>query len=121
KAEIPNPQGKILPGALVHAQAALGEDQDALVIPQQALLRGKADATVYVVDDNSRIADVRVTLAQTYQGLTVIAQGSEEEQRDVVDDPHFVRPGMIVKVEETAAKRAVEALADRPTGEQKAP
>ena len=55
RADIPNPDGAILPGQYIKGTAVIGEYVDAIVVPEQAVLEGQEGPRVYVVDAASKV------------------------------------------------------------------
>jgi membrane fusion protein, multidrug efflux system len=104
KAQVANPQEVILPGELVQTSATIGQYQDAVVFPEQAVLRGPSGASVYVVDQQSHIVALPVKPVDTYQGLSVITAGFEADQSVVVEGTELVQPGMSVIMTERSIK-----------------
>ena len=100
RAEVPNPDGAILPGQYIKATLVIGEYVDAIVVPEQAVLEGQEGTRVYVVDASNKVQVVKVSPVDDYQGLRVLESGLEAGQRVIVDGIQLVRPGQTVEAKE---------------------
>jgi multidrug efflux pump subunit AcrA (membrane-fusion protein) len=96
RAEVPNPDGSILPGQYITATATIGE-YNAVVVPEQAVLEGQEGPRVYVVDAANKAEVARVKPVDDYQGLRVLESGIEAGQRVIVEGIQLVKPGQIVE------------------------
>ncbi len=93
RAEFPNPNGDLLPGMYVRVRVAQAVRQDAITVPQRAVLRTQdGKAHVYVVEAND-IAKVRdVELGQALGQEWVVEKGLNNGDRVVVDGVQKVQP-----------------------------
>ncbi len=66
--EIPNAQGRLKPGMFVRAQVILAAADDAVIVPQEALVQRDGKDVVFVVNPDGEKPTVRMTPVQT--GLT---------------------------------------------------
>ena len=101
RAELPNPDGDLLPGLYVRVLIEQGVDQNALVVPQQSLLRDAGgNAQVYVVkDDNTvelRTVEVERALGTNY----LVSDGLGIGDKVVVEGFQKIGPGAPVNPEE---------------------
>jgi multidrug efflux system membrane fusion protein len=98
KAEFPNKDGLLFPNQFVNVRVQLGQDVDALVIPQAAVQRGAQGTYVYVVNPES-IVNLRVVALGTADGERVsIRNGLKEGERVVVDGADRLREGAKVEL-----------------------
>jgi membrane fusion protein (multidrug efflux system) len=95
RAEVPNPDGSILPGQYIIGTVIIGE-YDAVVVPEQAVLEGQEGARVYVVDAANKVQAAKVKPVDDYQGLRVLESGLEAGQRVIVEGIQLVKPGQVV-------------------------
>ena len=121
KAEVPNPEESILPGAYVQARAKIGEYADAIVVPEKAVMEGQTGSTVYIVDAESRIAVANVKAVDTYLGLRVLESGLESGQQVVIEGFQLVRPGMLVTAKETTLELPADPNDDAKNTSEKTP
>ena len=97
RAEVPNPDGSILPGQYIRATMTIGEYVDAVVVPEQAVLEGQEGPRVFVVDAANKVQVAKVNPVDDYQGLRVLESGLEAGQKVIVEGIQLVRPGQEVK------------------------
>lgn len=97
QAEVANAAKTILPGEYVKANAKVGEVQNAIVVPEQAVVETQAGPTVYTVDKQGKVKVVPVRATFVHQGLRVLESGLEPGQPVVVEGLALVRSGMTVK------------------------
>ena len=95
----PTPTKSLLPGEYVKADVKVGEAQDAVVVPEQAVIETEAGPAVYIVDGQGKVAIVPVRATFTYEGLRVLESGLEPGQPVIVEGLQLVRPGLTVKTE----------------------
>ena len=67
--------GALVPGQYVPVRVILGEQPDALLVPQAALMQTQAGDQVLVVDQDGKVASRAVEVGSAYQGQWVITNG----------------------------------------------
>ena len=98
RAEFPNPDRLLLPGMYVRAQLGQAVKEQAITVPQQAVIRTQEGASVMLVDDNGKVA-VRPIKADTAQGDTwIVSDGLKSGDRVIVEGLQKVKPGATVRV-----------------------
>lgn len=97
KGTVPNPERSLLPGEYVKISLTVGLLENAVVVPEQAVMEGQAGQTVYVFNDDGTVSLTRVTAAETYKGLRVISAGLKPGARVLVEGIQLVRPGQKAK------------------------
>jgi membrane fusion protein (multidrug efflux system) len=112
KARVPNPDATLLPGEYVKLETTIGALQDAVVVPEQAVIATQAGMVVYALDREGKVAMQKVEATQTYEGLRVIAAGLEPGRAVIVEGLQLARPGLPVKAE--PAHLAAPARAEGP-------
>jgi membrane fusion protein, multidrug efflux system len=105
RAEIPNPDGAVLPGQYIKATVTIGKYVDAVVVPEQAVLEGQEGPRVFVVDAANKVQVVKVDPVDDYQGLRVLESGLEAGQKVIVEGIQLVRPGQEVKPDEVSLEQ----------------
>src|SRR5690606_466148 len=99
-----NPKLTLLPGMFVRALITFGEDQNALLIPQQAVQRDASlGAQIFVVNDKDEIEVRPVTTGRVVDNQYLVLEGVEPGDRVVVEGHDKVRTG--TKVVPTPWKR----------------
>lgn len=98
KAQFPNDDERLWPGAFVDVVLILETQPDALVVPSSAVLAGQEGAYVFTVQESGAVEQTPVTVDRTMEELTVIARGLREGQTVVTDGQLRLTPGRKVKV-----------------------
>ena len=73
KARFPNRDGALWPGEFVNITLVLGVQQDAVVVPSQAVMQGQQGTYVFVVNNDGTASTQPVTVQRTLDSLTVLA------------------------------------------------
>ncbi len=97
RAIFPNPQLDLLPGMYVRAQLNEGLDEEAILVPQKAVMRdAKGQATAYVVTEQNTVELRNLKTGRTHDASWVVTEGLKPGDRLVVDGLQRIRPGMPV-------------------------
>lgn len=97
RAEVSNPQRTLMPGQFVRVRVLGATRPDAVLVPQKAVLQGKAGAFVYVVNAANQ-AEVRPVETGSWHGEDwVIFSGLKEGEQVIVDGVNKIRPGTPVE------------------------
>ncbi|MFD2250349.1 efflux RND transporter periplasmic adaptor subunit [Pseudochelatococcus lubricantis] len=94
RAEFPNPKGDLLPGLYVRVRAEQAVRQDAIVIPQRAVIRtpdGKAQVYVVTDDATAQVRDVELGLSVGNEWI--VEHGLKSGERVIVDGVQKAQPG----------------------------
>jgi membrane fusion protein (multidrug efflux system) len=106
----PNPDGILLPGMFVRAVVKEGVNDQAILIPQQAVSRDpKGNPFTLIVDQEETIQKRPLTLDRSIDDKWLISSGLAAGDRVVVDGMQKVRPGASVKVVPFDAARKADA------------
>nr|WP_240931543.1 efflux RND transporter periplasmic adaptor subunit [Azotobacter chroococcum] len=98
RAVFPNPERKLLPGMFVHAQLKEGVQQNAILVPQQAVIRDvRGVATAWVVKPDNRVELRELETLRTVGNAWLIGGGLASGERIVVEGTQRVRGGATVK------------------------
>jgi membrane fusion protein (multidrug efflux system) len=96
RAQLPNPDGVLIPGGIVGVGVERGAPRSALVVPQSAVLLDQSGRYVMVVGDDKKVEQRRVTTG-TEQGRDVeVTDGLKQGELIIVEGLQKVRPGQIV-------------------------
>jgi RND family efflux transporter MFP subunit len=106
RAVIPNPDGLLLPGRHARVEVDLGEQPDALLVPQRALVQNQGGFLVYVVDDAGKVQERQVEAGPAVGALRLVESGVRAGERVVVDGVQQVRTGSVVKTRPAATPGA---------------
>ncbi|NDV90417.1 efflux RND transporter periplasmic adaptor subunit [Alteromonas sp. 345S023] len=100
RAEMPNPEGLLMPGLFVKGHVITGKE-NALLVPQRATMRqSDGSLSVYVVNNNDEVEARRLTVSTTYEDQYVVTQGVSEGDRIIVTGYQKVKPGSKVNASE---------------------
>jgi membrane fusion protein, multidrug efflux system len=92
RAEVPNPEGDLLPGLFVKVRVDQARSDNAMLLPQQAVTRGAAGDTVLVVGADQQVAQRPVQLGGTRGNQWVVLGGLKAGEQVVVDGFQKIRP-----------------------------
>lgn len=96
----------LLPGMFVRVRFQIGNEVDAILIPQQAIGRDQVGAYVYVVDSSNRAERRNVTLGTRDEDMVAVTSGLAAGDSIVVSGLQRVRPGAEVDPQQSTAKPA---------------
>jgi len=95
----PNPEGFLLPGMFVRAVIIEGINEQAILIPQQGVLRNpKGEAYVLIVDNESKVQQRILTLDRAVSDKWLVSSGLNSGDQVIVEGIQKVRPGSSVRV-----------------------
>jgi membrane fusion protein, multidrug efflux system len=97
RAEVPNPDGLLLPGMYVRVRVEQARYDNAMLIPQQALQRSGQGESVMVVDDNGAVTPRPVKVGSASGNKWIITEGLKAGEMVMVDGFQKLRPGATVK------------------------
>ena len=97
RAKFPNPDRALMPGTFVRARLQQAVDEQAIAVPQQAVMRTNEGAVVMVVGAEDKVEARSVTTASAIGDKWVIATGLKAGDRVIVEGLQKIRPGMPVK------------------------
>lgn len=97
RAEVPNPQGTLLPGLFVRVRLEQVQASNAITLPQQAVTRSPQGDTVMVVSADGKVAPRPVQVGGQQRGQWVILGGLQAGEQVMVDGFQKLRPGAAVK------------------------
>ena len=97
RAELPNPDGVLLPGMYVRVRIEQAQAEDAIQLPQQAVARSASGDSVMVVGADGKVAPRAVKVGAAKNGQWVVLEGLKAGEQVVVDGFQKMRPGAPVK------------------------
>jgi len=103
RAKFPNPKYELLPGMFVRVRFDEASTDDAIKLPQRAVLSGPQGQYVMVVDAQGKVAPRPVTTGSMAGGDFIIASGLKGGEQVIVDGLQKARPGSPVKAIPVAA------------------
>jgi RND family efflux transporter MFP subunit len=96
KAVFDNKDLKLWPGAYVNVELSVQTIKSAIVVPQDAIIIGARDKSLYVIDKEGKAALRTVQVLQS-SGNDAVVSGVEAGVRVVLDGKQNLRPGTPVK------------------------
>ena len=103
EAILPNADGRLRPGLFVDVEVILGRRQDAVTVPEAALLRRGAASFVYVIGQDGRAVRRDVETGEKRWGRIELRSGVEAGERVVTAGLQRIGDGVRVRVVEHAA------------------
>jgi membrane fusion protein (multidrug efflux system) len=97
RAEFPNPQHTLLPGQFVRVRFLGLKRNDAILVPQRAVLQGLNGPFVYVLTDRNKVS-ARPVSAAAWQGTQwIIDDGLRPDDKVIVDGVQKIQPDAPVR------------------------
>jgi len=104
---VPNPDGALLPGMFVRAVLKEGVNEQAILVPQQAVSRTQNGAPfVWVVDQAGKAVMRMLTLDRAINDKWLVSSGLAAADRVIIEGIQRLRPGTPVEVVEQNAHAA---------------
>lgn len=97
RAEFPNPDRALLPGMYVRARLPQAVNEQAITVPQQAVIRSNEGASVWVVGADGKVAARPVKTGSVQGNAWIISEGLQAGDRVVVEGLQKIKPGATVK------------------------
>lgn len=100
RAEVPNPQGTLLPGLYVRVRIEQAQVSNAILLPQQAVTRTEQGDSVSIVGDDGKISKRNITINGTKDNQWIVTAGlkaGEKVQVDGFQKLQMMPPGTPVK------------------------
>ncbi|PND30830.1 efflux transporter periplasmic adaptor subunit [Achromobacter pulmonis] len=98
RAEFPNPDRKLLPGMFVQALLQEGVQQNAILVPQQAVSRdARGVPSVWVVKQDNSVERREVETLRTVGNAWLIGKGVADGERVITEGTQHARSGVTVK------------------------
>ena len=97
RAEVPNPDGTLLPGLYVRVRVEQAQASNAIVLPQQAVTRSAQGDTVMVVGADGKAKPRPVKVGGQQRGQWVILDGLQSGEQVMVDGFQKLRGDAPVK------------------------
>jgi len=95
----PNADGVLLPGMFVRAIVTEGVNEEALLVPQQAVSRNvKGEPAALIVDANDTVQQRMLTIDRAVGNQWLVSSGLRPGDRVIVEGLQKVRPGVSVTV-----------------------
>jgi membrane fusion protein (multidrug efflux system) len=97
RAEVPNPQGVLLPGMYVRVRIEQAEATNGILLPQQAVQRGAAGDSVMVVAPDGKVSPRPIKVGAALNGQWLVLEGLQAGEMVMVDGFQKLRGNAPVK------------------------
>ncbi|RZT38437.1 efflux RND transporter periplasmic adaptor subunit [Cupriavidus agavae] len=114
RAEFPNPKRELLSGTFVRVKIEQGVDENALTVPQRALIRSAQGASVMVVGADGKVAAVPVKAPQAIDDRWLVTEGLKGGEKVIVEGLQKVQPGAPAKAVPFQDPKTAQAPASAP-------
>ncbi|HYF16534.1 MAG TPA: efflux RND transporter periplasmic adaptor subunit, partial [Ramlibacter sp.] len=94
RAEVPNPNGLLLPGMYVRVQLEQARASNAILLPQQAVTRTQQGDSVMVVGPDGKVAPRTIKVGGSQNGQWVVMEGLKAGEQVMVDGFQKLMPGV---------------------------
>lgn len=84
RAKLPNPEHLLMPGLYVRVEVPQARLDNAVLLPQQAVTRGKFD-TVFVLNDDDTYAPRQIKIVQSQNNQWLVSEGLNNGDRVIID------------------------------------
>ena len=108
RAELPNPQGDLLPGQSTRVTLLRDKIEDALIVPTKSIVREKGGDYIFVVNTDSIAKKTFVVLGQDYGNSTIVESGLREGEKIMVEGYHKLSPTTKVRIAQAAVESKKE-------------
>ena len=98
KAQFDNKGEPLWPGAFVSMRIVLTNREDAVTVPEEAVMRGPTGSYVYVLDNDDVAQRRAVEIAATQEGIAVVSKGLKSGERIVTEGQYRLIDGAKTKV-----------------------
>lgn len=106
RAEFPNPDGILLPGMFVRAELPQGVRENAILVPQRAVLR-RTDGAPYVLTvENGVVTQKNIVSNETSGPNWIVEEGLKPGDKVIVEGFQRIRPGVPVDIVDPLSKTA---------------
>ena len=97
RAEFPNPQRTLLSGMYVRARLEQAVNEQAITLPQQAVMHGTDGASVLVVGADGKVAARPIKTESAQGDKWIVSQGLKAGEQVIVEGFQKTKPGATVK------------------------
>jgi multidrug efflux system membrane fusion protein len=115
KASFPNAQLALWPGQFLNVRLLIRTRKDGIVVPASVVQRGPQGAYAFVIEDDSTVKAVPITVAQIDGGVALIDHGLAPGQQVVVDGQYKLEDGSKVAI--AGGPRGGRAAGGKPSGD----
>lgn len=110
RAELPNPNQRLLPGQFTRVRLLLDVLEHAIVVPRKAISIEEGGAFIYIIRNDNKAEKRFVQIGPEIANNIVIERGLGENEQIVIEGYHKLTPGMEARAISSNDKEAMEAL-----------
>jgi RND family efflux transporter MFP subunit len=114
RASLPNPDKVLLPGQFAKVRLLLETIENAVLVPEQAIVEDQGGFTAYVVSDKDIVQTRTVEVGETIRGKRVITKGIAKGERVLISGLTRARTGEKVAPREVSMKDATQSPTPTP-------
>jgi membrane fusion protein, multidrug efflux system len=114
RAVVPNPDGLLMPGMYVRGVLEQGHDDNAILLPQQAVTRTKDGSTSALVVSGGKVEQRALTIPRSVGNQWWVSAGLKAGEQVIIEGGQKVRLGETVQTS-PAASTSQTAAATQPT------
>jgi membrane fusion protein, multidrug efflux system len=114
RAIVPNPDALLKPGEFVRVVVVFPDVQNAVLVPQRAVLDQQGGTYVLVVKPDGVVEQRQVALGAAHQGMQQIADGLVSGEQVIVDGVQKARAGQKVVAKEAPPETKAPTEAEAP-------
>ena len=93
----PNPERKLRPGQFGRIRIQVDTHENAVLLPQRAVMEKQSAKVVFVVGENDVVALRTIQIAERYQDSFIVTDGLKAGERVIIEGQLKARPGSPVK------------------------
>jgi membrane fusion protein (multidrug efflux system) len=97
RAELPNPDGMLLPGMYVRVRLQQAQANEVIQLPQQAVTRSGSGDSVMVVGADGKVSPRPIKVGSAQDGQWIVLEGLKAGEQVMVDGFQKLQPGAPVK------------------------
>jgi membrane fusion protein (multidrug efflux system) len=97
RAELPNPDGMLLPGMYVRVRLQQAQANEVIQLPQQAVTRSGSGDSVMVVGADGKVSPRPIKVGLAQDGQWIVLEGLKAGEQVMVDGFQKLQPGAPVK------------------------
>jgi membrane fusion protein (multidrug efflux system) len=92
QARIPNPEGQLRPGMSARVAVEIDQIENAITVPQEAVIRRGTKTLVYTVEDDGSVGTREIVLGQYFVDRVEVASGLRINEKVIVAGHQKLRP-----------------------------
>jgi membrane fusion protein (multidrug efflux system) len=95
--EFPNPDGDLRPGQFGRVKLQVDTVEDAVLVPQRAVMEQQSAKIVFVVGENNIVGVRTIQISERHEDAFIVVKGLKAGERVIVEGQLKARPGKPVK------------------------